>query len=178
MKAKTGVIAILRLFARHIMQLLLVAMGLLWLAAGSRADTNLTWTDADVSQMWSGYTNDFYVVAASGHHIFGVTAGSSTITGFWEEAEEIEMAEDAYNWASGSNNIFGNAGSIAAMVDDLCAGFVAHNGSLWSADQYDDDLDWATIAFARAYQITGNSQWLADATNNFNTCGRTGSSAA
>src|SRR5579864_8769339 len=56
----------------------------------SAADTNLTWTTSDANLMWAGYTNDFYTLAASGHHIFGVTAGSSTITGFWEEAEEIE----------------------------------------------------------------------------------------
>ncbi len=38
-------------------------------------DTNLTWTESDVNLMWAGYTNDFYTLAASGHHIFGVTAG-------------------------------------------------------------------------------------------------------
>ncbi len=129
-------------------------------------DTNLTWTESDVNLMWAGYTNDFYTLAASGHHIFGVTAGSTTITGFWEEVEEIEMAEDGYYWALRQNNNLGNASEFASMINDLCAAFVAHNGSLWSADQYDDDLDWATIAFARAYQITGNSSWLADATNN------------
>lgn len=129
-------------------------------------DTNLTWTESDANLMWEGYTNDFYTVAASGHHIFGVTAGSSTITGFWEEAEEIEMAEDGYYWAK----TYGlrSAGDIANEINDICGGFVAHNGSLWSADKYDDDLDWATIAFARAYQITGNNSWLEDATNNFN----------
>src|SRR5579862_6282939 len=134
----------------------------------SAADTNLTWTGSDANLMWAGYTNDFYTLAASGHHIFGVTAGSSTITGFWEEAEEIEMAEDGYYWATRPNNSLGNGSEIANMINDLCAGFVAHNGSVWSADQYDDDLDWATIAFARAYQITGNSNWLINAETNFN----------
>lgn len=118
--------------------------------------------------MWNGYLSDFYTLAASGHHIFGVTAGSSTITGFWEEAEEIEMAEDGYNWATRTTNGPGNASDIASRINDFCGGFVAHNGSLWSADQYDDDLDWAEIAFARAYQITGNSSWFSAATNNFN----------
>ncbi len=132
------------------------------------ADTNLTWTASNVSLMWAGYTNDFLTIAPSGHHIFGGTKGSTTITGFWEEAEEIEMAEDGYYWAIRPNNSFGNATLIANTIDDLCAGFVAHNGSVWSADQYDDDLDWAIMAFARAYQITGNSTWLTDAETNFN----------
>src|SRR5579862_1038108 len=88
----------------------------------SAADTNLTWTESDVNQMWAGYTNDFYTLAASGHHIFGVTAGSSTITGFWEEAEEIEMAEDGYYWAKTYG--VGSASVITNMVNDICGGFV------------------------------------------------------
>ena len=129
---------------------------------------SLTWNESDVDAMWTGYTNDFYVLAASGHHIFGVTAGNTTITGFWEEANEIAMAEDGYDWATTDYNSLGSGSAISSMIDDLCAGFVAHNGSLWSADQYDDDILWATMAFARAYQITGDNSWLADATNNFN----------
>ena len=154
---------------RPLIPILLVAAALACTRLSTTAnatDTNLTWTESDVDLMWAGYTNDFYTLAASGHHIFCVTKGSSTITGFWEEAEEIEMAEDGYYWAKTYG--VGSASVITNMVNDLCGGFVAHNGSLWSADQYDDDLDWATIAFARAYQITGNSSWLIDAETNFN----------
>src|SRR5579859_1077338 len=80
--------------------LLLLAAVLACLGWSTTASAqSLTWNESDVNQMWSGYTNDFYVVAPSGHHIFGVTAGSNTITPFWEEAEEIEMAEDGYDWA-------------------------------------------------------------------------------
>ncbi len=134
---------------------------------GHESDLDRFGRQSDVGR---GDTNDFYTLAASGHHIFGVTGGSKTITGFWEEAEEIEHGR---GWLllgdQTKQHGFGN-GSVIRKHDQqyLCGGFVAHNGSLWSADQYDDDLDWATIAFARACQITGNSNWLNAATNNFN----------
>ena len=129
---------------------------------------SLTWNESDVNEMWNAYTNAFYNKDGAGYYVFTDQAGGTTITAFWEEAQEIEMAEDGYDWASGGYNSFGNANEIASQINELCAGFVAHNGSLWSADQYDDDLNWAEIAFARAYQITGNSSWLSAATNNFN----------
>jgi hypothetical protein len=129
---------------------------------------SLTWSATNVNAMWNGYVSDFYHKDGAGYYVFNPTAGSATITGFWEEAEEIEMAEDGYDWAIRGNDPFGNASDIAAKIDQICTGFTVHNGTLWSADAYDDDKNWAIMAFARAYQITGNSNWLSAATNNFN----------
>lgn len=129
---------------------------------------SLAWNDSDVNAMWNGYVSNFYNKDGAGYYVFNPQAGSAAITGFWEEAEEIEIAEDGYDWATRENDPFGNASDIAGKIDEICAGFVAHNGKLWYADHYDDDKNWAEIAFARAYQITGNSTWLSVATNNFN----------
>jgi hypothetical protein len=129
---------------------------------------SLTWNESDVNEMWNGYVSDFYNKDGAGYYVFTPQAGEAAITGFWEEAEEIEMAEDGYDWAVRENNTFGNTNDIASKINTLCIGFTNHNGILWNADKYDDDKNWAEIAFARACQITGNGNWLSVATNNFN----------
>src|SRR5215469_10515285 len=137
-------------------------------SSGTASAQSLTWSNANVNAMWNGYVSDFYNKDGAGYYVFTPQAGQAAITGFWEEAEEIEMAEDGYDWATRENNSFGNASDIASKINAICAGFTNHNGTLWYADHYDDDKNWAEIAFARAYQITGNNGWLKVATNNFN----------
>jgi predicted alpha-1,6-mannanase (GH76 family) len=68
--------------------------------------------------------------------------------GWWTGAEEIEMAEDAYD----------NLPTVArqTIVSNACNQFVAHQGSTWTYNSYNDDISWAVIAFARGYLITGN----------------------
>jgi hypothetical protein len=129
---------------------------------------SLTWNESDINEMWNGYVSDFYNKDGAGYYVFNPQAGEAAITGFWEEAEEIEMAEDGYDWATRENNSFANSADIAGKINAICIGFTNHNGVLWSADTYDDDKNWAEIAFARACQITGNNNWLSVATNNFN----------
>lgn len=142
---------------------LVLACTLLSITASAQS---LTWNDSNVIAMWNGYVSDFYNKDGAGYYVFNPQAGSATITGFWEEAEEIEMAEDGYDWAVRETNSLAN--DISNKINNICTGFIVHNGSLWSADAYDDDKNWAEIAFARAYQITTNSSWLSAATNNFN----------
>ncbi|HEV2320592.1 MAG TPA: hypothetical protein VGV18_12625, partial [Verrucomicrobiae bacterium] len=136
--------------------------------SGTAGAQSLTWNESDVAEMWNGYVSDFYNKDGAGYYVFNPQAGEAAITGFWEEAEEIEMAEDGYDWATRENNNFANASDIATKINAICIGFTNHNGVFWSADSYDDDKNWAEIAFARAYQITGNGDWLGAATNNFN----------
>ena len=73
--------------------------------------------------------------------------------GWWTGAEEIEMAEDAWE----------NSPTTArqTIVANACNQFLAHHGSAWtvgggSFNAYNDDISWAAIAFARGYRITGN----------------------
>ena len=73
--------------------------------------------------------------------------------GWWTGAEEIEMAEDAYdNSPTPARQI---------IVSNACNQFISHHGSAWTLNDanlniYNDDISWAVIAFARGYQITGN----------------------
>jgi hypothetical protein len=133
----------------------------------------VTWSGTDSYNAWTGYNGDFYTMGTNGGYIFteeSVQAGGSAMIGFWEEAEEIEVAEDAYYY-SVNNYPSHDHSAYQQEIDALCEGFVAnnqysHNGD-WSGDKFNDDISWAVIAFIRAYQITGNHQWLIYAKQNF-----------
>ncbi len=69
--------------------------------------------------------------------------------GFWTLCNQIEMAEDVYDRT-------GSTGT-RDIVTALCNGFVANNGTSWSWNTFNDDIQWGCIAFIRAYFITGNT---------------------
>jgi hypothetical protein len=144
---------------------------------------------------WSdpnGNGNKFSIIVDHQH-------GNSWVT-FWQEVEKIELAEDAYYWATHHD---GDRSKHADQVNQLCQGFIDKmwpdsnfgKGTPWSGgdpynwhgtdfkdtnyssqknpkatssgpgDWFNDDLMWAAIAFARAYQITGKKGWLSAAEN-------------
>jgi hypothetical protein len=122
---------------------------------------------------WTGYNSYFLFSDNNATHpgkFFAQHRGSTTptISGFWEEAEEIELAVDAYYW-SVNNYPTHDHSAYVNEINSLCTGFENHNGNDWSANAFNDDLDWAIIAFTRAYQVTGTAAQLADAETNFTT---------
>jgi hypothetical protein len=117
------------------------------------------WTTADAQTAFNNYNDAFYFNPSGDNYDYRVQQGSTTTSGFWVGAEEIELAIDAYNNSPTTTNY--------NIINQLCNGFVAQYSSNWSGDSYDDDLMWATIAFTRAYNATGNSTWLSDAETNF-----------
>lgn len=137
------------------------------------------WSGADASQAWTGYNHDFCATGANSGAIFtdrSIKAGGSGFSSFWEEVEEIEVAEDAYSFYA-KNYPQRDRSDLAKQVNALCEGFVDNMPAKWkgpgdkydwSANRFNDDLSWTAIAFARAYQITGNRDWLAAAEGNFN----------
>ena len=136
------------------------------------------WDAYDTYRAWTGFNRDFYVKGAAGGSVFADQQGG---TGFcrscwWEEVEEIEAAEDGYDWAR-----IHDAADLPKYRDEieqLCKGFVANmspgfkgpGGPLdWSHDNFNDDLNWGVMAFSRAYRITRDPNWLTAAKMNFNT---------
>ena len=107
-------------------------------------------------------TNDAVTIFTAYNSVFQV---NGYYPGWWTGAEEIEMAEDAYD----------NSPTAArqTIVSNACNGFISANGSSWfnSAashyNEYNDDISWAVIAFARGYLITGNTTFLNVAKNNW-----------
>jgi predicted alpha-1,6-mannanase (GH76 family) len=117
------------------------------------------WTSANAQSAFSDYNNAFYFNPSGNNYDYRSSQGSTSTSGFWVGAEEIELAIDAYSQNPTAAN--------QTIINQLCNGFTAEYSADWSADSYDDDLMWATIAFVRAAQATGNSTWLADAESNF-----------
>jgi predicted alpha-1,6-mannanase (GH76 family) len=112
---------------------------------------------ADADTAFNSYNNAFYV--SNSGNAYYKTDSASGGPGWWTLAEEIEMADDARdrNPSTGNTNI----------VSALCNGFVAQYGTLWTSNTFNDDIAWAVIAFARAYQITGNTAYRDRAKANF-----------
>src|SRR4051794_9632908 len=107
-------------------------------------------TVADANTGFTAYNNAFLV---GGYY-----------NGWWTGAEEIEMAEDAY----------GNSPTSArqTIVSNACNQFISHHGSNWTVaggnfNNFNDDISWAVIAYARGYQITGSTTFLNVAKNNW-----------
>lgn len=111
-------------------------------------------TDAD--NIFNSYNNAFYVGGSNAYYKADTGGGRAD---FWKQAEEIEMVLDSYQRT-------GNTGT-RDMVTALCNGFVAHNGTSWTWNMFNDDIAWAVIAFTRAHQITGNTSFRDRAKANF-----------
>lgn len=138
---------------------------LLLLVGASIADAaSVTWNGYNAQGMWTGYDENFYVTGYGGY-IFEVSAGGG-IADFWKFAEELEMAEDGYDFMA-RNYPNQSRSAYKTEIGNLCTGFTGDHGHLWTSNRYNDDMIWAVNAFARAYVITGNGTWLTDAENNF-----------
>jgi predicted alpha-1,6-mannanase (GH76 family) len=121
---------------------------LLLILCGSISGSAFTVADADTA--FTAYNNAFLV---SGYY-----------PGWWTGAEEIEMAEDAYDsYPSPARQ---------TIVLNACNQFISHHGSSWvpagsSFNNFNDDIAWAVIAFARGYKITSNTNFRNVAKNNW-----------
>lgn len=119
-------------------------------------------TVAQIQSAYASYNGNFLCQDSKGNDEFAAVSGNCSGTGFWTGAELIEMAVDAYAWAKNADP--GQAAAYLAEVHSLCLGFSDLHPQWWNgSDQYDDDMLWATIAFVRAYDVTGASDELADA---------------
>ena len=120
------------------------------------------WRAVDAQNAWAGYQAEYIHLESDGYsRVFVTTEGGTTPEDFWRQAEELEVAEDAYN----ENPTTANKN----MVESLCDGFVYLHGDSWGSDVFNDDMDVAIIAMARAYLITGTTRWKTDAQNNYST---------
>ena len=142
--------------SREIGKLIAVAtvVGTILLAAASRPATAVTRADADTAV--KAYLKAFVRPNGTSAFIKGDQNGGDP--GFWQEIEEIEGIEDA-NDRSG--------GAYSTEVGALLNGFVKAHGTEWSSNIYNDDICWATIAYTRGYQATGNVAFRTIAKNNF-----------
>ena len=124
-------------------------------------------TSSDASAAMSSFVSAFWDPAAkyffcnSDHqvhsqHAYGPDGG--LYSDFWWEAQNWETVMDAYQ-ATGDP-------TYRQMIDDVYTGFTAFYPTFTT--NFNDDLGWWALASARAYDITGESQYLTTAENLFN----------
>lgn len=104
------------------------------------------------------------------NHANGNTYYSKTLTRVgtaeecnWVQAMDIALSEDVYDHTHSP----AQQQLISAMLNTFITDFGA--GKDWSYDGWDDDIAWMVNAFVRGYRITGNTQYLTIAENNWNT---------
>ena len=84
---------------------------------------------------------------------------------FWRQALDIQMVEDVY--------LRTQSAAHRTLITNLLNTFLQQNqgsGGLydWNWNEYNDDLQWAGLAFVRGYHITGNTTFLNQAKYAFN----------
>ena len=132
--------------------------------ATTLAGTSTALTSAEKDLAFNSYNNALYHanngVGYYARDTSGATPGRDR---FWQTCEEIEMAEDAYART-------GNSG-YRTMISELCNGLnrIVSGTDDWASwNGFNDDIMWGVIAFARAYEATGNPTFLSQAQIQFN----------
>lgn len=106
-----------------------------------------------------GYNNTFLVSMGTTQY-YKESLSVTTKDYFWCQALDIQMLEDTYLRTKKTEH--------RTLISNLLNTFLVQNAGNrgqqdWDWNDYNDDLLWAGIAFARGYQITGNSVFLAQA---------------
>jgi predicted alpha-1,6-mannanase (GH76 family) len=115
------------------------------------------YTASDATTIRDAYVRAFY--AGDDRAGWFKKTQTNGVADFWEEAEEIETFIDLYEAAPRAHD--------KALVGNLLRGFIKQHGTNWSDNIYNDDCMWATIAFARGSQVTGNARFKEIARWNF-----------
>jgi predicted alpha-1,6-mannanase (GH76 family) len=78
---------------------------------------------------------------------------------FWLSAHAWETVMDAY--------IRTGKAEYKQQIKDVYDGFISRNSADWTRNDFNDDIAWWVIASARAYEITGEARYLAQAKSQF-----------
>ena len=71
---------------------------------------------------------------------------------FWDNAEILEMLDDAYENTRDER--------YSQLIEQTYSAFIEDRGSLWSDNEFNDDIMWAVIAMTRAYMLTGKRKYF------------------
>ena len=134
----------------------LIAVAALTILLAAADHPAFAFTSADADTAVNAYLKAFVLFNGTSAFIKGDQNGGDP--GFWQEIEQIEGIEDANDRTGGAYNT-----QVAALLN----GFSKAHGTDWSGNIYNDDISWATIAYTRGYQATGNTAFRTIAQNNF-----------
>ncbi|MBD8389138.1 glycoside hydrolase family 76 protein [Dysgonomonas sp. BGC7] len=109
--------------------------------------------------------NKAYLVSEKGLQYYRETLISNEKDYFWGQALDIQMAEDVY-WRTKNP-------SQAILIKNLLNTFIKQNVGTtppgeWGWNDFNDDILWAGLAFARGYQITNEELFRQKAEYAFN----------
>jgi predicted alpha-1,6-mannanase (GH76 family) len=118
------------------------------------------YTEADITAAYEAFNKRFYIT--TGKRIYYEGGGSgSKVAAVWVQAIYFDMAQNAFKRS-------GDVRSDSARILNLFAGNKAEYADFdWTVDRYPngwfiyDDIMWWVVALARAYEVTGNEQYLA-----------------
>ncbi|RYD20011.1 MAG: DUF1080 domain-containing protein [Verrucomicrobiaceae bacterium] len=120
-------------------------------------------TDADADRMFDAYNTAFYQSQTNNRAYYKETNKQPPEdpghAWFWGQANMMEMVADAYERAPNQDK----RNRLAA----LCRGFTSYHGNDWAWNEYNDDIIWACIVFAKTYRATNDVTYLNRATANF-----------
>jgi len=139
---------------RHAVWLVILLTQIL-LVSSARA-----YTTKDANTIFSAYNSTFYMQKGTNGYIKDTQTGGQAY--FWGQANMIECYIDAWEWNSNS--------TAKIMITNLLNGFMSHNGANWSYNEYNDDIMWAVMAFARGGVVTGRTNYCDIAKANFDAC--------
>ncbi|TCD05909.1 hypothetical protein EZ449_15735 [Pedobacter frigidisoli] len=120
--------------------------------------------NANADAAFNAYNTSFLVTSANTQY-YKEALNVPSKDYFWRQALDIQMVEDVFLRTKSSAH--------RTLITNLLNTFLQQNqgsGGLyhWNWNEYNDDLQWAGIAFARGYQITGNTTFLSQAQYAFN----------
>lgn len=120
--------------------------------------------NANADAMFNAINSSFLVTSGNTQY-YKEALNVSTKDYFWRQALDIQMVEDVYLRTKSS--------ATQTLITNLLNTFLQQNQGTggvydWNWNDFNDDLQWAGIAFARGYQITGNATFLNQAKYAFN----------
>lgn len=147
----------------------MISVALLLSGCGTHVASAQNWTTNQPHYAYLDYNTYYLYQDSSNYYHFSAVVNGSSPLGFWQSAEQLDMAVDALIWAQANSS--GDVAAYQTEVLNLVNGFRHLHGDDWSSNKWNDDLDVAIIAFIRAYHYTGSTCdiCLTDAQNNFNT---------
>lgn len=109
--------------------------------------------------------NSAFLVNQGGLTFYKTALNNSEKDYFWMQALDIETPQDVYFRT--------NDPSVKSTISNLLFAFLKQNtgngsNKSWEWNEYNDDIFWATLAFARGYESTGNSVFLEQTKYAFN----------
>ena len=108
--------------------------------------TNMSYADM-ADDVWDSFNDAYW----QGQWVEGA--------GWWDAAEILETYIDVYEQTGASED--------KAKMLNFATGFIRNHNFNWTYNEYNDDIMWACIAFARIANLTGNKQYANYAKQNF-----------